>query len=275
MILKKLIATLIFICPFLLCGAFYAPLLLSEFEWDKNSQEWLVSEKLDGVRGIWDGKKMYFRSGKEMNLPPAFTKDFPPFALDGEIYSPHKDFSQILSILKNQERFDEIVQLQYFVFDVPFAKGGLQERLESLKNYLAHTAQDFIVIIPQESLSSKDSIKKKLQQITRNGGEGIVLRNPYATYESGRSKNAFKLKITQDAECTIKDYTQGKGRYEGMVGALVCQYEDKIFKIGSGLNLAQRQNPPPIGSLITFKYYGLTHKGIPRFPVFWRLKESE
>lgn len=100
MILKKLIATLIFICPFLLCGAFYAPLLLSEFEWDKNSQEWLVSEKLDGVRGIWDGKKMYFRSGKEMNLPSAFTKDFPPFALDGEIYSPHKDFSQILSILK-------------------------------------------------------------------------------------------------------------------------------------------------------------------------------
>ena len=271
----KRFLTFVFIYPLLLYGAFYAPLLLSEFEIKDSSQTWLVSEKLDGVRGLWDGKQMYFRSGKSMPLPQTFMKDFPPFALDGEIYSSHKDFSHILSILKNQEKFNEILELKYFVFDVPNAQGTLQERLESLRTYLTQKPQKFIEIIPQEKISSSQQIQQKLEQITQRGGEGIVLRNPDAPYEAGRSKNAFKLKSAQDAECTIIAYTQGKGQYEGMVGALVCQYQDKTFKIGSGLNLAQRQNPPSIGSIITFKYYGLTHKGTPRFPTFWRLKEKE
>ncbi len=45
-----------------------------------------------------------------------------------------------------------------------------------------------------------------------------------------------------------------------------------IIKIGSGLSDAQRVNPPKIGAIITFKYYGLTSKGNPRFPVFLRIR---
>jgi len=47
---------------------------------------------------------------------------------------------------------------------------------------------------------------------------------------------------------------------------------NKVIKIGTGFSDAQRENPPEIGCIITFKYYGLTSKGNPRFPVFLRRK---
>ena len=46
----------------------------------------------------------------------------------------------------------------------------------------------------------------------------------------------------------------------------------QIIKIGSGLDENQRAIPPKIGTIITFKYYGLTSKGNPRFPVFLRVR---
>ncbi|TLD97850.1 DNA ligase [Helicobacter jaachi] len=259
-----------------LYGAFFKPLLLSEFNPEIiESKQWLVSQKLDGVRGIWDGEQMYFRSGKVMPLPKDWIAHFPPFALDGEIYSPHLHFSHIISILKNTQKND-FKALQYFVFDVPFAEGnGLLERLKTLETYLDSKPRTSIVILPQEPMKDIQSLYAHLQNVIESGGEGLVLREAEADYESGRSKRALKLKVAQDAECEVKAHTQGKGKYTGQLGALVCEFNGKSFKIGSGFNDAQRANPPPIGSIVTFKYYGLTHNGIPRFPIFWRVKIIE
>jgi DNA ligase-1 len=48
--------------------------------------------------------------------------------------------------------------------------------------------------------------------------------------------------------------------------------EGKTFKIGSGFTDKQRTSPPQIGAIITYKYNGLTDRGIPRFARFWRTK---
>jgi DNA ligase-1 len=69
-------------------------------------------------------------------------------------------------------------------------------------------------------------------------------------------------------------YNPGKGKYQGMTGSLLVELPNGTrFSIGSGLTDAQRRNPPPIGSEITFKHYGWTKKGKPRFPVFWRIRK--
>lgn len=254
----------------------FEPMLLSEFEKAKANAKWLVSEKLDGVRGLWNGEKMYFRNGKAMNLPNEFIKDFPPFALDGELYNPKLHFSQIISILKNPQRNDEILGLKFYVFDVPHSyNNSLAQRLDELRVYLKSKPNAYIEIIPQRLIQGQDSIDKELQAVVDNGGEGLVLRNPNMPYQTGRSKYDFKLKTRQDAECKVIGHTQGKGKYDSMLGAIICQYNGKSFKIGSGLSDTLRQNPPPIGSIISFKFQGLTHNGIPRFPTFWRIKQEE
>ena len=112
------------------------------------------------------------------------------------------------------------------------------------------------------------------KQVTNLGGEGVVVRDPAAEYQTGRLKSALKMKSFQDDECEVIGYRSGRGKYQGMVGALRCKLSNqKIIGIGSGLSDQQRESPPVVGSIITFKYYGLTAKGLPRFPVFLRQRE--
>lgn len=264
------------ICAINLCAKPFEPLLLSEFppQLPENTT-WLMSEKLDGVRGLWDGQQMYFRSGKIMHLPQAFTQNFPPFALDGELYSGQLHFNAIISILKNPAKSKEILSLKYYVFDVPLREGGLLERLAYLQEFLDANPNAYIEIILQTPIQSLDSIYARLESITQRGGEGLVIRDKNAPYQHKRSKNDFKLKHYKDAECEVIAHTEGKGKYSGMLGALVCEYNGKSFKIGSGLSDAQRRHPPQIGEMITFKYHSLTPNGIPRFPTFYRIKEQE
>jgi hypothetical protein len=58
-----------------------------------------------------------------------------------------------------------------------------------------------------------------------------------------------------------------------VLGALECKLPNgKRFDVGSGFNMDQRRKPPKIGSVITFKFQELSNNGIPRFPVFLRLR---
>jgi DNA ligase-1 len=60
-----------------------------------------------------------------------------------------------------------------------------------------------------------------------------------------------------------------------MLGSLLVELDSGLqFKIGSGFSDLQRQNPPQINTIITFKYYGLTARGIPRFASFLRVKPA-
>jgi DNA ligase-1 len=68
-------------------------------------------------------------------------------------------------------------------------------------------------------------------------------------------------------------YTKGKGKYKGKLGAIKCKLKNgTVFKVGSGFSDKQRQNPPKIGDIITFKYKKFTKYGKPRFPVFLRIR---
>lgn len=101
-----------------------------------------------------------------------------------------------------------------------------------------------------------------------------MLRNPSAPYEGFRTSSALKLKAHQDAECTVSAHHKGQGKYENMLGAFTCKDDlGREFRIGSGLSNEDRRNPPPIGSIITYKYNGLTVNGLPRFPVYLHVRK--
>lgn len=96
-----------------------------------------------------------------------------------------------------------------------------------------------------------------------------------ANYQSGRSKSLLKLKIYQDAEALVIAHTLGKGKYQGLLGAVKVKTPEGItFKIGTGFSDQQRQQPPKIGSIITYKYIGKTQRGVPKFASFLRIKNQ-
>ncbi len=60
-----------------------------------------MSEKLDGVRGIWDGKYLKTRQNYKIKTPDFFTKNFPPFAIDGELWLARNKFDEISALIRS------------------------------------------------------------------------------------------------------------------------------------------------------------------------------
>lgn len=256
---------------------FYAKtpdLMLLETYQNQAIHNWVMSEKLDGVRGYWDGKQMFTRGGTLLSPPPYFIQAFPPFAIDGELFSQRNNFEEISSITRSMED-KGWHKLKLYVFDVPEAKGDLFERLAILENYLKKQPTPYIDIIPQIPIQNIRHVQEFLIQVEKGQGEGVVVRNPKAPYQKKRSNQILKIKSTQDEECTVTAHHRGKGQFANVLGALTCENHRGKFRIGSGFKLEERINPPPIGSMITYKYRGLTHNGKPRFPTYWREKPSE
>lgn len=248
-------------------------LLLKSYNSDVNVTNWLMSEKLDGVRGYWDGKKLISRNGKEFAVPKWFTKDFPPFEIDGELWTKREDFEKVISIVNTQTPHDGWKDISYQIFEVPNQEGGLLERLSVLEKWLVKNPNEFIKVLSQKVCRGSEHLKQVLDEVESTGAEGLVVRDPNALYVGKRSSSSLKVKSSFDDECVVTGYTKGHGKFEGLVGALVCEWQGRSLKIGSGLSDEDRKNPPVLDANITFKYNGLTRYGNPKFPVFLRVRD--
>ncbi len=232
-----------------------------------------MSEKLDGIRGFWDGEKLISRGGVILNPPKSWTANFPNFAIDGELWTKRADFGGVSSIVRRKKPDSRWQKVSFNIFEVPNQKGGILQRLKVLQDYLQQHPSKTIRIIQQIPVKSKQQLNDFLNEIISKKGEGIVVRNPKTLYQTGRLSSALKIKKYQDEECTVLEILSGKGKYSNKMGALKCQTKTgKILKIGSGFTDQQRQNPPIIGSEITFKYYGLTNNKKYKHPVFLKIK---
>ena len=238
---------------------------------DQNISGWIMSEKLDGIRAYWDGAHLLSRSGKIIHAPQWFTQNYPPFAVDGELWSGRHQFEKIASIVRDRHPSARWREITHYIFDVPHAEGTVTQRLLQAVPY----ESDHLKVLPQLPVTSKEHLHRFLQEIEAQGGEGVVVRNPNAAYSTQRSSQILKVKTFHDAECRIIGYNEGKGKYRGSLGSFTCKLDNNItFKIGSGLSDTLRHNPPPLGTIITFKYQEFTRYGKPRFPVFLRVKEA-
>lgn len=238
--------------------------------------QYLVSEKLDGVRGYWDGKEMYSRSGRKILLPEWFIEDFPDYPLDGELWIKRGAFEQVSSIVRKSKVSDkEWARVKFMVFDLPTELSVFELRYYKAVKELANISP-YLKVIEQNHLASFQALETELQKVIAKNGEGLMLHKKNAFYKSGRSKDIVKLKPFYDAEAKVIGYSPGKGRFSGMMGALVVKNQQGItFNLGTGFTKEQRQSPPQIGSLVTYKYYGLTQKGTPRFASFLRVRHAK
>ncbi|MBE2898899.1 DNA ligase [Pasteurellaceae bacterium 20609_3] len=266
---KRGLLLLILLVPALVSLAGRPSVMLLKRYQGQSLQGWVMSEKLDGVRGLWDGQQLISRQGNAFSPPASFLHNFPPFAIDGELFSARGEFSQISSIVRSYHDAPW-ARLKLHVFDVPNAKGDLFARLQVLRDYLKQHPAPHIEIIEQIPIESTAHMQRFLADIEQLGGEGVVVRNPNMPYQHGRSSQILKVKSRFDDECTVVRHIAGKGQFAGMLGAVSCVNQYGVFKIGSGFSLEQRQNPPAVGSTITYQYQGFTAQGKPRFAIFLR-----
>lgn len=251
------------------------PLLLAERYRDgiDVSRYW-VSEKLDGVRAIWDGKILRFRSGNPVPAPRWFVDALPERPLDGELWLGRGSFDQLSSIVRRQSPDDrEWRRVRYMVFELPNASGNFTERAEQIRAVTAAAKLPWLQAAVQFRLPDAAALQKRLHDVVRQGGEGLMLHRDDAVYETGRSSALLKVTPWQDAEATVVAHLPGRNKYIGMTGALQMEMPDgRRFALGSGLTDSMRRNPPPPGTLLTYRYRELTKNGIPRFPRYLRVR---
>lgn len=247
----------------------------------QNVQDYLISEKYDGVRAIWKNRTLRTRSGKIIHAPDWFTKKLPDVWLDGELWYQRQNFEYVVSTVNKDVPVDKEWQnITYRVFDAPNYEADFQSRAIFYTSLIQSLQLAHVVAVEQFSVNSHEELSAYLKNHASEGAEGLMLQKTNAKFAEGRSGNLLKFKPYMDAEALVLSHLEGKGKYRNKVGALRVLYKSTSgktikFKIGSGLSDNDRANPPPIGSVITFKYHGFTKRGVPRFASFMRVHKPE
>lgn len=237
---------------------------------------YLVSEKLDGVRAIWDGKTLRFRSGNEVHAPRWFVDALPKQALDGELWLGRGSFERLSGIVRRDVPDDaEWRPVRYMLFELLDAPGSFIERVRQIEQIVQEVNVPWLAAIEQYRVADREALKKRFGDVIAAGGEGLMLHLADAPYETGRSDVLLKMKPWLDAEAVVVAHLPGKGRNSGRLGALRVRLPDgRELSLGTGFSDEQRLNPPPVGVTVTYRYRDLTSKGLPRFASFLRIRQE-
>ena len=244
-------------------------------------QDYWVSEKLDGIRGYWDGTQLLTRGGERIAAPAWFTAGWPAIPLDGELWAGRGQFAHAVSTARQQTPDEDAWRrMRFMVFDLPAHGGPFSERIPALSGVVSRIDQPWVQVVTQHKVPSHAALQALLDKTVALGGEGLMLHRGASLYQALRNDDLLKVKTHDDAEARVLGHVAGQGRFTGQVGALWVEAPAadgkpaRRFKLGSGLSGPERQHPPPVGSWVTYRYRGLNDSGVPRFPTFVRVRED-
>lgn len=235
-----------------------------------------VSEKLDGVRAYWDGAQLWSKGGNRIAAPEWFTRGYPDQAMEGELWMGRGRFAEVSAAVRRlRPQAQEWRQIRLMLFDLPESRQPFAVRVQEMRALVAASSSYTLEMITQTPATDHDRLMLQLDKVMARGGEGLMLHHGDSVYHAGRSDAVLKVKRYQDAEARVIGHVGGQGKFAGMLGALQVETDDgRRFRLGTGFSDAERRDPPPIGSTVTFKYYGLTATGLPRFASFLRVRED-
>ena len=272
---------------------------------------WLLSEKFDGYRARWIPERQVFlsRNQKIFNAPDWFKCAMPDINLDGELFAGRENFQDMGVVRKKIPIDEEWINIKYVVYDLPEDNNVFEVRVKNLKNVVdeSNKAWDIfqfsgeiqsspfnsiespIVFTEQVKIKSVKHLDDIYKSVLKNGGEGVMIKDPASHYEDKRSNYMLKYKPCFDAEAVVVDYKFGHGKYVNMLGAFICKplinygnYSvidpdpDHEFST-SGMNDEVRENyleSHPEGTIITYEYSGKTDTGKPRFARYIRPRDD-
>lgn len=253
-----------------------APMLATALHGQVDVAGYLVSEKLDGVRARWDGHRLLTRNGDPIDAPRWFTAGWPAVPLDGELWLGRGGFQRVSDLVR-AVRPDATAwrAVRFMAFDLPADTAAFTERANRLQALVAQADAPSLRAIAQTRMANRAALDARLRAVVAAGGEGLMLHRASARYRGGRSDELLKYKPAADAEARVVGYRPGQGKYAGRVGALLVEdAHGRRFALGSGLSDADRRSPPRPGTVVTYRYNGLTAKGTPRFARYLRVRND-
>ena len=261
----------------------YSPMLAKRYPETVHEQDYYIQEKLDGNRCIatfnCDTQKWEFwsRSGKPLNVNFDMSwadsllekyNEYPTF--DGEImtleHAGTRDFTKTSGAINS--KYGDKSQLHYYIYDIIATKMKYEDRKQILDTLVSKTGNDCSILPVLDRITVYVNpqynwkLDEWLDKITSQGGEGIMLRDPYATYQVGKRSDALiKYKKVQTMDLRIVDWNEGEGKYAGAIGSFVCETDDGTISVNvSGMSDDVRFSNPEdwLGRIIEVAYFDIS-----------------
>ena len=236
---------------------------------------WQMSEKLNGIRAVWDGESFYSKNGNPFAVPAWYMAQMPEgVVLDGELWMGRNMLQKTASVVRKHSPVDHGWRAVAFrVFDAPQNPLGFEDRLI----YCARILEDCPVagVVHHVTCMGHRHLMDYFDALVAGGAEGAVLRAPGSPYVQGESEMMLKLKPFKDAEAIVLEVIPGTGRNADRLGSMVVQWGEIIFKLSAGFSCAERTCPPAPGSVITFQYSGLSDAGVPLCASYVEMRDYE
>lgn len=240
----------------------------------------MVQLKMDGMRFnaiVRDGScEFRSRNGKEINLLGNLEDQFISMAngknlvFDGELvvemddkYLDRQTGNGILNkAVKGTISAAEATQVCATLWDVipyeDFINGRCNSSYEFRFNLLKNIPlSNKIRLVEHKIVGTIDEAREIFEYYLVQGQEGIILKDTTAPWEDKRAKHQVKFKGELECELRVVDVQMGTGKYQGMLGALICESEDGVLKVdvGSGFKDDQRKDPDSwYGKIVSVKY---------------------
>lgn len=258
------------------------------------------SIKYDGVYGLivvsGDDVHIFSRTGEEftslehLKEEARYLKTDRPYVYIAELYNkyyPQPTVSGWCRDTKEQHPgvvacIHDCMPLEDFIkgyCPIPFAER--QQKLKSIKTEIKYPYYNTVFVI-QHTLEDMNDLMAYTQFIWDNGGEGVVAVPCDAPYQAGkRNVSMVKLKKGVSYDLLVVNIQEGKGKFERMVGNLVCQDRNgKIINVGSGLTETERKawyKKPEgiIGKIVTISAMEVSTKGVLREPRFKEIRHDK
>jgi DNA ligase-1 len=163
--------------------------------------------------------------------------------------------------------------------------------LADMLNGASHCSVHLQRYLPKDEVAAWTQADKYMDEVLLAGGEGIIIRDPKALYETKRTSSLRKYKPVKDDEGTLVGFIAGK--HAGTIGSLLLDYQGKRLAV-SGLTGAERELEHyldsehgkemlpgtvakhfKLGQRITFRYRELTDAGIPKEASYMRVRDDE
>jgi len=272
---------------------FFEPMLANAY--DKRTKADLVfpcyvQPKLDGVRCVVVDTELYSRYGNKFptlsHIKEELKLNTDNLLLDGELYTDDINFEKIVGLVKKgkktQEEENRSLKIYFNVFDYIEPSLTCEQRLSNLHYFFSKHQFKYLRLVKTELCFSEEEIDYYLDKFTKEGYEGVMMRNIQGKYQPRiRSPHLFKLKKFLEADFPIVGFSApDRGSEHGCVIWICRARNGRTFHVKPLNSLEDRRiqfihGKEYIGKKLTVKYQVFTEYGVPRFPVGLRIRDYE
>lgn len=143
-------------------------------------------------------------------------------------------------------------------FEQGYSKRPYSKRLTELEYTIPKINSLKIFITETERVYSKEDIDIFITRMYAEGNEGGVIKTPTLLFQNKTSKEQVKIKAELDCDLKVVGWEMGTGKYDGMLGSLICESDDGELLVNVGTGLTDKDRSMPfadyLGKIVTIKY---------------------